>query len=291
MNALTVVRPVPGTQAILLIRRPVGHDLEFQFLASELERAGLDVHFHSPVEFQHGTHSSVPSYRVWITRALNHFDQLTERYERVSMGGLGVGANLALKLAALRSNVAALVLMSPALFCDGWNAPRFLPILARTPLRHWCRYHVMAPYGLKNVRAREWYACQMRNPALGIAALPLTLMRETYRLANSVKRSLGQMVTPSIVMHAREDDVASIRNAEYVIANAGTSDISLKVFENSYHLISMDNDKEAVAACTVEFLRRYGPPRCDLTATVLRKRASSLAPGEIEVFPSHEQLL
>lgn len=260
-DAIAAAQPA-GDHAVLLIHRVRGHELELKFFAAELARAGLHVQLHLPyIETDAArARARVPSYRAWVNGALKRFDELTSRHERVSVAGLGIGANLALKLGALRSNVNALVLMSTPLFCDGWNAPRFLPLLADTPLRFCCRYRTTAPYGLKNMRLREWSARETRDTDLRTSTLPMTALREARRLADSVKRSLGQVIAPTLVMHAREDDVASLRNAEYVVLHAASADIALRIFEDSYHLISLDNDKEAVAESAVEFLRRQSAP-------------------------------
>ena len=57
-------------------------------------------------------------------------------------------------------------------------------------------------------------------------------------------------------MHAKEDDMTSLKNAQYVYKNIGSSDKSLIVLENSYHMIVIDNDKERVAGETIKFMDR-----------------------------------
>jgi carboxylesterase len=183
-----------------------------------------------------------------------------------------MGANLALELAArFGDRVDSLVLLSTTLFYDGWNVPRtriLLPLAYYTPLRRWMRYRETDPYGVKNTRLREWIAAQMRTTGAstaGAANLPVAAIYQAQRLIHSVKRKLPKVVAPTLIMHAREDDVSSLRSADLVCSRIGSGEVVKRVFGNSYHMLTLDNDRDAVAQAAVDFLSRSRHEKCRRT--------------------------
>jgi carboxylesterase len=58
-------------------------------------------------------------------------------------------------------------------------------------------------------------------------------------------------------MHAREDELTSVRSANFLVEHIGGGKRAglarMVILENSYHLICVDNDKEVVAQRTLEF--------------------------------------
>jgi hypothetical protein len=83
-------------------------------------------------------------------------------------------------------------------------------------------------------------------------------MHQAYRLSGAVRRDIGQVKTASLVLHALDDDVASTRSAEFVARNVGTPEVRTVLYRESYHILTMDNDKDAVADETIGFFRRHG---------------------------------
>jgi esterase/lipase len=86
----------------------------------------------------------------------------------------------------------------------------------------------------------------------------LDILSQAYRLIDSVRRDIGRVTTPSLVLHSIDDDVASTRSAEFVARNIGTREVRTILYRDSYHILTMDNDKDAVAQETIGFCRRHG---------------------------------
>ena len=57
------------------------------------------------------------------------------------------------------------------------------------------------------------------------------------------------------MLHAIEDDVASPRSAEFVALNVGSSQVRTILYCNSYHILTIDNDKQSVADEAIGFFR------------------------------------
>lgn len=66
-----------------------------------------------------------------------------------------------------------------------------------------------------------------------------------------------KVTAPAIIIHAAEDDVASPRNPQYIAAHLGSKRIETIMLHNSYHMITVDNDREQVASETIRFLRKH----------------------------------
>jgi carboxylesterase len=205
----------------------------------------------------------IDRYERWVDYFTAQFDQLQARHERVSIGGLCIGADIAIEIAARRAAVRSLMLISTTLFYDGWNVSRLrvlLPLGYYTPVRRWYRVRETAPYGLKNARLRAWIAQQMERTdgsIAGAASLPLTAIYQAQRLIHSAKRSLSSVSAPTLVMHAREDDVSSLRSADLVCSRIRSHEVVRLIFDDSYHMLTLDNERAAVAQAAVDFLDRH----------------------------------
>jgi carboxylesterase len=159
--------------------------------------------------------------------------------------------------------VAALSLLATTLAYDGWSIPKYrflLPLAYYTPARWLYSYRERYPYGLKNENLRTWIAREMTvsdSSAAGASRLSAEGIFQAHRLIKQVRRQLGQVTTPALIIHAEEDDVASTKSAD-LVESAIASPIKKKVIlHNSYHIITLDNEKELVAADTVDFFNQH----------------------------------
>lgn len=251
--------------AALLIHGLSGNPLEMQYLAKRLRQAGIATfvpHFRGygfdgrPDPFAAGT------WQQWRAQVLEQFDELTCKYRSVSVAGLCVGAVLALDLAAARPDeVAALSLLSTTLAYDGWSLPwyQFLaPLAYYTPLRYRYSYRERHPYGVKNESLRKWIAREMSENTTSIAgasSLPMTAVHQAKKLIRHVKRVMPEIHAPALVIHAKDDDVASVKSAEFVLAHIGSQDVRFLLLHDSYHMVTLDNEKQLVADETIRFFR------------------------------------
>ena len=257
-------RRAGATHAVLLLHGLMGNPLEMQYLARQLYRAGFTVCV--PYLEGYGTASRDAGARWtdWLGQVESHFDALKAQYEHVSIGGLCIGATLALALAAKRgAEIASLSLLATTLAFDGWSIPwyRFLaPLGYYTPLRHFYSYRERHPFGLKNEALRAWVAREMadtNSSVAGASHLPMASIYQAHRLIRHVRRVLPQVRTPALVVHAREDDVASLASADAVMRSIGSQQARLVVLEDSYHIITLDNEKKAVADHTAAFFNEH----------------------------------
>jgi carboxylesterase len=251
--------------AVLLIHGLSGNPLEMQYLSKRLRKEGFAAYAPHFEGYGFGGRSdpfATGSWREWRAQAFEHFDELARNYRSVCVAGLCVGAVLALDLAAERpGKVAALSLLATTLAYDGWSLPwyQFLaPLAYYTPLRHCYSYRERHPYGVKNEALRKWIAREMSEKTTSIAgasSLPMTAVFQAKKLIRHVKRMIPTVTAPALVVHAREDDVASVKSAEFVLENIGSDDVGFVLLHDSYHMVTLDNEKELVASETIRFFR------------------------------------
>lgn len=258
-----------GTHAVLLIHGLQSSPVELQPLAKRLHQAGYTVHVPHirGYGFEHGdSPRSVTHWQDWHAKALAEFRTLKQQHHNVAVGGLCIGAVLSLSIAAeLGDEVAALSLLSTTLWYDGWSMPwyRFMRHVGYySPAKYRYKWSEREPFGLKNVQLRKWIAREMSHgdtSMVGASKLNLPAVQEAERLIKSVKAALPRVTAPALIIHAEEDDVATPRSARYVAAHIGSTVVESVTLHNSYHMITIDNERERVASDTLRFFNTAMP--------------------------------
>jgi len=251
--------------AVLLIHGLSGNPLEMQYLSKRLRKEGFAVYAPHIEGYGFGERAhpfATGTWQDWRAQILETFDAIALDHRNVCVAGLCVGAVLALDLAAERpGRVSALSLLATTLFYDGWSLPwyQFLaPLAYYTPLRNLYSYRERHPYGVKNEFLRKWIAREMTEKSTSIAGasrLPMNAVLQAKKLIRQVKKTMPTVTAPALVVHAIEDDVASVRSAEFVLDNIGSDDVDFVLLRDSYHMVTLDNEKDRVAAETACFFR------------------------------------
>jgi carboxylesterase len=255
-----------GPRAVLLLHGLSSSPQELQFIARGLHRAGFTVRVPVIEGYSFGTFGARPSDAAqWQAHALAEFDALRERCGSVAVGGLCIGAVLALRIAALRSPlISALLAMSTTLHYDGWATPwtrRLLPLARGVPLAGRIRVREGEPYGVKDERLRAWIAAQMReagNSDAGAASLRVRDLLQARRLMIDARRHLPAITAPVLLLHARGDDAASPRSAFEVAQRVSAARVRCVLLADCYHMISIDREKHRVLAELRDFLGQEG---------------------------------
>jgi carboxylesterase len=245
--------------AVLLLHGLSSSPLELRYLARYLQREGFTVC--APVIEGYSAGSCELPMERWLEGAVHEFDTLAARFERVSICGLSIGGALALRLIRERRSAQALVLLSLTLAYDGWAIPwyRFLLDWAYyTPLRHRYRYREAEPFGLRNEALRSKIARAMQRNVIsevGPSTISLPALHQALRLARAARKDLGGIQNDTLVIHAIDDETSNPRNPRLVIDQIGANFLRTLWLDDSYHMITSDNEREIVARETALFLR------------------------------------
>lgn len=82
--------------------------------------------------------------------------------------------------------------------------------------------------------------------------MPANALHEMNELIGFVKPRLGEIKTPTLIMHSREDDAATLRNPAFLQKSLGGM-VETVVLDDSYHVILIDRQRQIVADRTVQF--------------------------------------
>ncbi|MFX1765892.1 alpha/beta fold hydrolase [Paraburkholderia sp. A1RI-2L] len=245
--------------AVLLLHGLSSSPIELRYLARYLQNEGFTVR--APLIEGYSAGSREQVMERWVEGAVREFDALATRYERVSVCGLSIGGALALRLVRERPAAQSLVLLSLTLAYDGWAIPwyRFLLDWAYyTPLRHRYRYREAEPFGVRNEALRKKIARAMQRNAfseVGPSTISLPALHQALRLSRAARKDVPSIETDTLVIHAIDDETSSPRNPRYVIDHIGANFLRTLWLDDSYHMITSDNEREIVARETALFLR------------------------------------
>jgi carboxylesterase len=257
-----------GEDAVLLIHGLTGTPAEMRAVAKRLAQRGFSVmcpqlagHCGSVAALRRST------WQDWYGSIERAFEALKQRYARVYVAGLSMGALIALKLAEQKgSRVDGLGLLSTTFFYDGWNIPHFrrrllLPIVLYSPLRYFLSWRETPPYGIKCERTRAMVHAVLTNrdakatEKVGTFRTPAVTIHESIRLIRAARKALSGVHVPALIVHSTEDDTASVKNAHYVAGRISSSKVETYFVDDTYHVLTMDKRKNDIAQRLADFFR------------------------------------
>jgi carboxylesterase len=186
----------------------------------------------------------------WVASASEGLAQLAREVPRVAVAGMSMGALVALHLAATRpAEVAALVLYSTPLFL-GDRRVRILPWLARLP---WAaRRYTTIP----KERGPDIADPVARAASRSYREMPLAAVLELLRLQDTVRKELPLVTQPALLLHGRHDHGVPLANLDTLRRGLGSRDVETHVLERSFHVVTLDYDREELARLAADFLTR-----------------------------------
>ena len=244
-------------RAVLLFHGMTGSPYEMKKMGKALFDADFDVfcyclpgHGTSPINIK------TVRWQDWYDDSVLHYKELTQKYDEVYLGGLCLGAVLAIAIAQEYQNVRGIVSLSTTLFLDGWTIPWynfFMPIGVHTILRYYYSFPEREPYGLKNETLRRKIAALQKRNTEALDNYPMSCIYELLKFSKQTQKNIAKVTAPILLMHAKEDDLTSTKSAEFVYRNISSKTKNYIKLKNSYHLIVMDYERDYVFEKSIEF--------------------------------------
>ena len=250
---------IQNTNAVLLFHGLTGSTFEMKKYAQHLHANGYDVFAYClPGHGEDTCNIRCVSYDNWIGFAQEKFLFLKKKYKKVFLGGLCLGAVLALVLAQkYKLEVAGVISLSTTLFLDGWTIPWYnfmMPLGLNTLIRYYYTFPEREPYGIKNIKKRRSIQKIMGKNTIAMDNYPLSCVYELLKLSKLARKNMKEVISPILIIHSKEDDLTSVKSAKFVYENISSNCKQFFILDNSYHLMLYDNDKDFVFDKSVEFL-------------------------------------
>lgn len=239
--------PGSGVSA-LLVHGLTGTPYEMRFVGERLAEAGVRVcgvrlagHGGAPEELGAATHAH------WYESVVGGFERLRQFGDPNVVIGLSMGGVLAARLAAdQREAIAGVAMLSPAFFLPLWMRGALRVVGALGPLAG-------------RIYLRGGGADIHDDAARGIhpsaSLMPLSAVFELLDLAARVRPQLGRITQPALVIHSRRDHVCPAgKNVEFLLARLGSAQKRAVYLDESFHVITVDSERERVAAELVDFV-------------------------------------
>lgn len=200
-------------------------------------------------------------YETWISQVHNAIDSVRGQYKTINLAGISMGSTLALAVASQRMDISSIALLSPVLRYDGWSVPwyRFLLDIAyMLGIRNW-EYSEREPFGIKNPhlrrRVREKFKAHELSE-VGASLITARHLHEAKGLMSYVYNNLEEISSRLLIIQSVEDDTCTTWSAEKILAKT-KSDLRRTIWlGNSYHIVTIDNEREIVLNEVLRFLTR-----------------------------------
>ena len=250
--------PGAGVSA-LLIHGLSGTPFEMRYLGERLAAAGVRVlgvrlagHAGTPEELGATAHPH------WYESVVEGFERLLAFGDPNIVIGLSMGSLLAARLAAdQREAVAGLVMLAPAFYLP---APTRIALRLMRPARAFgdrIYFRKSAGSDIHDAAAREIHP--------GTRLMPLGAAVSLIELSDLIRPRLAEVIQPTLVIHSRRDHTCPYDlNLDFVMGRLGSAEKRAIALEESYHVITVDSEKERVAEETLNFvngLRQTGAAR------------------------------
>ena len=230
-----------GPVGVLLVHGFTGSPQSMRPLGDYLAGTGLRV---AGVRLPgHGTTWQDLNSRTsqeWVEAMELEFDKVAANHDEVFVVGLSFGVALMLEFAA-RNPGRASGLVSLAGFLHTPDPRRhLLPLISRI---------TASMPGVAND------ICDPEGREIAYDRFPTRAARSMFTFLKKVRADLSKVSDPILVIHARNDHTAHPSNATMIHDGVSSTDKQLVWLDRSYHVITLDYDKDVVFERTDEFIK------------------------------------
>ena len=244
--------PGAGVSA-LLIHGLTGTPYEMRYLGEQLAARGVRVR-----GVKLAGHAGTPEalgaagYDNWYESVVNGLEELRQYAEPIAVVGLSMGAVLAARLSADQSeSIAGVTLLAPSFFLPTSTT------LALRSLRGVLGSLVDTIY-LHQTVGSDIHDAAAKSVHPTCRLMPLSAPLKLLDLSAMVRPMLARVTQPALVMHARRDHTCPMRkNVSFVMKHLGSAEKRAIELEESFHIITVDSEKERVVGEVAEFVERF----------------------------------
>jgi carboxylesterase len=204
--------------------------------------------------------SGFDTFDIWLSQLDQIVNLLFKEHDQVAIVGLSMGATLAIAYEADYQKNIPVVALSPVLAFDGWSVPWYYPLLYLTFKLGFVNWHYKEsePYGLRNPEVRRRVAKQVleqETTEVGSASLSAKHLYQALKLIKFTKKILPEFKADIQIISAIDDDIVAPQTIDWLSQTIGSGTCQIIWLGGSYHIITLDNEREIVINESVEFLQ------------------------------------
>ena len=176
----------------------------------------------------------------WLRAALQAYDDLAARVDKVVVAGLSMGGTLTTAIGLERPGTAGLILVNPAVEP---MAPEVLDLIRQMGEAS----EVMPAIG-----------DDIAKPGVtegGNDATPIQALLSMAEAGELLAPRLGELSMPVLLLNSPQDHVVAPSAAEFFVANVTTS-VERVTLERSFHVATLDYDAPLIEASSLAFAKR-----------------------------------
>ncbi len=179
-------------------------------------------------------------YRDWVAEAEGAYQRLSERCERVVVVGLSMGGALTAWLASDHPEIAGIVCINAVV-----SAPEGMLEDVQG----------MLSQGVDRMAGIGADIADPESTESAYAETPLAPLVTLFEAAGEIQARLGRIACPVLIITSLQDHVVDPVNSD-VLADAVTGPVERLRLERSFHVATLDYDKDLVISATVDFARK-----------------------------------
>lgn len=226
---------------VLLCHGFTGTTQSMRYLGEQLHAAGYTVI--GPRLKGHGTSPAAMALTTaqdWIDSVDEALAELRSHCKQVFMAGLSMGGTLTLYTAAKHADVIKGAVPINAVVHIG------------NPGMATVAFDRSMPATVPGIGS------DVKDPAtqeLAYTEVPVPAFRQVYALAAVTQDLLPSIKCPTLVIQSREDHVVAPSNGPRIVGGVGSKQVELLWLEDSYHVATIDHDKDLIAQRTAAFIK------------------------------------
>jgi carboxylesterase len=232
-----------GKTGILISHGFTGNPQSMRYLAEKYAAAGYSVAL--PRLKGHGTtpqDMAQSKAMDWVHDLHTALEWLKQRSDAIFMTGLSMGGTLTLVMSG----------MMPYLFKG--IIPINAAVMVNNPDLAGLAFLPGAPAEVPGV-GNDVKAEGVTE--LAYSVVPVPALRELMGLLAAANELLPRISCPALVMTSRDDHVVPPVNGDYIMGKIGSQDKRHLWLENSYHVATLDNDKDLIVQETLRFVKTH----------------------------------
>ena len=234
-----------GRVGVLVLHGFTGNPQSMRPLAEAFAAAGHAVEM--PLLSGHGTRLEDmldTSWADWSADAEAAYERLAARTDRVVVAGLSMGGSLTIWLATRHPEIAGIICVNPA-------------TQAASEVRDFIQ--TLVDDGQEVMDSIGSDVADPASPELAYPGTPLRPLLSMFDAANEVQSSIGSIKCPLLLFTSPEDHVVPPTDSDFLAEHIGGT-VERVSCDRSYHVATIDYDKDLIIERSLEFIGRVTVP-------------------------------